>query len=146
MANGDVSEVVRREESAGFGADRYCFLGIGENGHLAFNDPPADFEVEDPYLVSNWTSLPRPAGGRGLVHGSVASSDSRDLYVGAPDSEGERILAVVPDSRKAQAIKACFEGEISPMARLRFSYSCECDGVSDTKSAALLSPALLTSA
>ena len=28
-----------------------AFVGIGENGHLAFNDPPADFEVEDPYII-----------------------------------------------------------------------------------------------
>ena len=28
-----------------------AFVGIGENGHLAFNDPPADFETEEPYLV-----------------------------------------------------------------------------------------------
>src|SRR2546430_8566030 len=29
------------------------FVGIGENGHLAFNDPPADFETEEPYLIVN---------------------------------------------------------------------------------------------
>ena len=28
-----------------------AFVGIGENGHLAFNDPPADFETEEPYIV-----------------------------------------------------------------------------------------------
>ena len=28
-----------------------AFIGIGENGHLAFNDPPADFETEEPYIV-----------------------------------------------------------------------------------------------
>jgi glucosamine-6-phosphate deaminase len=28
-----------------------AFAGIGENGHLAFNDPPADFVSEDPYIV-----------------------------------------------------------------------------------------------
>src|SRR5207248_11383883 len=30
-----------------------AFVGIGENGHLAFNDPPADFETEEPYLIVN---------------------------------------------------------------------------------------------
>src|SRR6266581_4890380 len=50
--DGDVSEVVRREGEALVSAPiDIAFLGIGENGHLAFNDPPADFEVEDPYLV-----------------------------------------------------------------------------------------------
>src|SRR5215469_293605 len=28
-----------------------AFVGIGENGHLAFNDPPADFQTEEPYLI-----------------------------------------------------------------------------------------------
>src|SRR5271166_6406550 len=28
-----------------------AFLGIGENGHIAFNDPPADFATEDPYIM-----------------------------------------------------------------------------------------------
>ena len=28
-----------------------CFAGIGENCHLAFNDPPADFETDEPYIV-----------------------------------------------------------------------------------------------
>jgi glucosamine-6-phosphate deaminase len=28
-----------------------ALVGIGENGHLAFNDPPADFETTKPYLV-----------------------------------------------------------------------------------------------
>src|SRR6266702_5559919 len=30
-----------------------AFLGIGENGHIAFNDPPADFDIEEPYIVVN---------------------------------------------------------------------------------------------
>ena len=28
-----------------------AFLGVGENGHIAFNDPPADFEIEEPYIT-----------------------------------------------------------------------------------------------
>src|SRR6202012_1691652 len=35
------------------GAVDVAFVGIGENGHLAFNDPPADFQTEEPYLVVN---------------------------------------------------------------------------------------------
>ncbi len=30
-----------------------AFLGIGENGHIAFYDPPADFETDDPYIIVN---------------------------------------------------------------------------------------------
>ena len=50
--DGDAVEVVRRvgKDLASAPID-IAFLGIGENGHLAFNDPPADFEIEDPYLI-----------------------------------------------------------------------------------------------
>src|SRR5438270_9481249 len=50
--DGDVASVVQRESAALASAPiDVAFLGIGENGHLAFNDPPADFNSEDPYLV-----------------------------------------------------------------------------------------------
>jgi glucosamine-6-phosphate deaminase len=61
--------------------------------------------------------------------------------------KAKEILAVVPDSRKAQAIKACFEGEISPMAPASILRTHRIATVYlDTNSAALLSPVLLTSA
>jgi glucosamine-6-phosphate deaminase len=50
----DPSEVLRR-----VGRELTCapidiaFLGIGENGHIAFNDPPADFDTEEPYIIVN---------------------------------------------------------------------------------------------
>src|SRR4051794_24550546 len=50
--DGDVADVVKRANEAAASAPiDIAFLGIGENGHLAFNDPPADFETEEPYLV-----------------------------------------------------------------------------------------------
>jgi len=52
-----------------------AFVGIGENGHLAFNDPPADFETEEPYLVSRST---RPAAASSSARaGSRASRRCR---------------------------------------------------------------------
>lgn len=52
--DGDVPDVVRRASAALASAPvDIAFLGIGENGHLAFNDPPADFEIEDPYITVN---------------------------------------------------------------------------------------------
>ncbi len=45
-----------------------AFLGIGENGHIAFNDPPANFTTEDPYIMVNLDEvLPPAAGGRRMV-------------------------------------------------------------------------------
>src|SRR6185437_4755794 len=52
--DGDVSSVLARASAALASAPiDVAFLGIGENGHLAFNDPPADFETEQPYLTVN---------------------------------------------------------------------------------------------
>jgi len=61
--------------------------------------------------------------------------------------KAKEILAVVPDARKAQAIKACFEGEVTPMAPASILRTHPNATVYlDTNSAALLSPAVLTSA
>ena len=51
---GDLKAVCRKTGDAlNAGPVQVAFVGIGENGHLAFNDPPADFETETPYLVVN---------------------------------------------------------------------------------------------
>ena len=68
-----------------------AFAGIGENGHLAFNDPPADFDTEDPYLVVRLDdALPGAAGGGRLVRAAGGRPGDRDLDVGPPDSQGPR--------------------------------------------------------
>jgi len=57
--------------------------------------------------------------------------------------KAKEILAVVPDRRKAQAVKACFEGEISPMAPASILRTHPNATIYlDTNSAALLSTAL----
>jgi len=61
--------------------------------------------------------------------------------------KAKEILAVVPDSRKAQAVKACLEGEISPMAPASILRTHPNATVYlDRNSASLLSSALETSA
>ncbi len=56
----DPRDVIRRtSEAISAGAIDISFVGIGENGHLAFNDPPADFETEEPYIT---VTLIRNAG------------------------------------------------------------------------------------
>jgi glucosamine-6-phosphate deaminase len=93
-----------------------AFLGIGENGHIAFNDPPADFETEEPFLVVNLDlACRRQQVGEGWykdlseVPKQAISMSVRQIL------KARDILAVVPDSRKAQAVKASFDGEIGPM-------------------------------
>jgi glucosamine-6-phosphate deaminase len=94
-----------------------AFAGIGENGHLAFNDPPADFETEEPYLVVTLDeACRRQQVGEGWfaniseVPRQAISMSVRQIL------KAKEIIVVVPDARKAPAVKVCFEGEISPMA------------------------------
>ncbi len=94
-----------------------AFVGIGENGHLAFNDPPADFETTRPYLVVTLDEqCRRQQVGEGWfpsirdVPAQAISMSVRQIL------ESREIICVVPDARKAEAVKACFEGEVSPMA------------------------------
>ena len=94
-----------------------AFVGIGENGHLAFNDPPANFETEEPYIVVNLDeACRRQQVGEGwfqildAVPRQAISMSVKQVL------KAREIIAVVPDARKAEAIKACFGGEITPMA------------------------------
>jgi glucosamine-6-phosphate deaminase len=93
------------------------FVGIGENGHLAFNDPPADFATDDPYLIVTLDdACRRQQVGEGWfasiedVPAQAISMSVRQILKSA------EIIAVVPDARKAEAVQECVEGPISPMA------------------------------
>jgi glucosamine-6-phosphate deaminase len=93
------------------------FLGIGENGHIAFNDPPADFETEEPYLVVELDEACRRQQVGEAWFADISQVPKQALSMSVKQIlKAKEILAVVPDTRKAQALKACFEGEISPMA------------------------------
>lgn len=94
-----------------------AFLGIGENGHIAFNDPPADFNTEDPYIIVNLDEACRLQQVGEAWFANISQVPARAISMSARQIlKAKEILAVVPDKRKAQAVKACFEGEISPMA------------------------------
>ncbi len=93
-----------------------AFVGIGENGHLAFNDPPADFETDRPYLVVTLdAACRRQQVGEGWfaseldVPSQAISMSVRQIL------KSREVVCVVPDARKAAAVKACLEGDISPM-------------------------------
>jgi len=94
-----------------------AFAGVGENGHLAFNDPPADFETDEAYMVVNLDEdCRRQQLGEGWfptladVPWQALSMTIRQLM------KAEHILCIAPDTRKAKAIRACFGGEVSPAA------------------------------
>jgi glucosamine-6-phosphate deaminase len=94
-----------------------AFVGIGENGHLAFNDPPADFETEEAFIVVNLDQACRlqQVGEGWFKDLSTVPTQAISMSV-RQVMKSKEILAVVPDARKARAIKACFDGEINPMA------------------------------
>lgn len=145
----DTEEVVRRTSAALLSAPiDVAFVGIGENGHLAFNDPPADFEIEDPYLVVKLdVACRRQQLGEGWF-ASLADVPQRAISMSVRQIlKAKQILCFVPDARKAKAVKACFEGEISPMAPASILRTHPNTTVYlDQQSAALLRPATLASA
>jgi len=94
-----------------------AFVGIGENGHLAFNDPPADFETEEPYLLVKLDEVcRRQQMGEGWFR-SISEVPERAISMSVRQIlKAKVIICIVPDARKANAVKACLEGEISPLA------------------------------
>jgi len=92
-----------------------AFIGIGENGHLAFNDPPADFETEKPYLVVNLDEACRKQQlGEGwfptlndVPKQAISMSVKQILKSGA-------IVCTVPDERKANAVRGAVQGAVTP--------------------------------
>lgn len=92
-----------------------AFVGIGENGHLAFNDPPADFVTEEAYLV---VELDEACRRQQLGEGWFASLDDvprRAISMSIRQIlKAREILCVVPDARKARAVRDCLEGDVSP--------------------------------
>ena len=90
-------------------------IGIGENGHIAFNDPPADFTTRQPYLVVELDEACRKQQmGEGWfptledVPTRAISMSVRQLL------ESEWIVCSVPDRRKAQALHDTLYGKITP--------------------------------
>ena len=121
-----------------------AFLGIGENGHIAFNDPPADFETEEPYIIVNLDEACRQQQVGEAWFADISQVPRQAISMSARQIlKAKEILAVVPDTRKAQAVKLCFEGDISPMAPASILRTHPNATVYlDKNSAALLGPAL----
>ncbi|MFW5944489.1 MAG: glucosamine-6-phosphate deaminase [Bacteroidota bacterium] len=92
-----------------------AFIGIGENGHIAFNDPPADFETKDPFIVVNLDqACKKQQVGEGWF-ASLENVPSKAITMSVSQiMKSNNIICTVPGERKAEAVKKCFEGEISP--------------------------------
>ena len=92
-----------------------ALVGIGVNGHLAFNDPPADFQTDRPYLVVELDeACRRQQLGEGWfptledVPDRAISMSIRQIM------KSHAIVCSVPEQRKAPAVKAALEGPVTP--------------------------------
>ena len=92
-----------------------AFIGIGENGHVAFNDPPADFETEDPYIVVNLDeACRRQQLGEGWfmtmddVPQQAISMSCRQIM------KAKTIICTAPEKRKAEAVRDTVNGAVTP--------------------------------
>jgi glucosamine-6-phosphate deaminase len=120
LLNGDdnPAEVIRTAGKALQAAPvDVAFVGIGENAHLAFNDPPADFETEAPYLLVKLDeACRRQQMGEGWFSTLKEVPEQAISMSVKQILKAKEIICIAPDARKANAVKACLEGEISPMA------------------------------
>jgi len=93
-----------------------AFVGIGENAHLAFNDPPADFETEEPYIIVN---LDEDCRNQQMGEGwfdTVNDVPKQAISMGIKQIlKSTNIICSVPDARKSKAVKKVVEGKITPL-------------------------------
>jgi len=86
-----------------------AFVGVGENGHLAFNDPPANFKIEDPYIIVNLDEHCRKQQvGEGWFN-SIEDVPQQAISMSIKQiMKSKNIICTIPGKRKAQAVKDCF--------------------------------------
>lgn len=91
-----------------------ALVGIGENGHLAFNDPPADFDTEVPFIVVELDEACRKQQmGEGWFD-RIEDVPRRAISMSIKQIlKSDKIICSVPDQRKAEAAKHCLEGEVT---------------------------------
>ena len=91
-------------------------VGIGENGHLAFNDPPADMDTEEPFII---VELDEDCRAQQVGEGWFSSIE--DVPTGAISMSIRQIMkagsvvCTVPDRRKAEALRNAVEGNVTNM-------------------------------
>ena len=93
-----------------------AFIGIGENGHLAFNDPPADFETEDPYIIVDLDEKCRMQQyGEGWFNDLQSVPKSAVSMSIKQIMKSGSIICTVPDERKTEAVKKTIYDPVSPL-------------------------------
>jgi len=92
-----------------------CFLGIGENGHVAFNEPPADFQTEEPYIIVHLDDVSRK---QQLDQGWFASLDEVPALAISMSvrqlMKSRNLICTATGPRKTAVVKSTVEGPITP--------------------------------
>ena len=92
-----------------------AFIGIGENGHLAFNDPPADLKTEMPYLEVHLDQACRQQQCNEGWFPTVEEVPEKAISMTVNHIlKSHAIICTVPGERKAEAIKKTLENGIIP--------------------------------
>ena len=117
-----------------------ALVGIRENGHLAFNDPPADFQTEASYLLVNLDeACRRQQMGEGWFK-NLDEVPRQAISMGIRQiMKSGCLICSVPDERKARAVKNTLEAPVSPdvPASIMREHAC-CSLYLDPPSACLL--------
>ena len=92
-----------------------ALIGIGENAHIAFNDPPADFDNDNAYIV---VKLDDKCRNQQLGEGWFATIDDVPTHAVSMTvkeiMKSKVIISCVPHKVKAQAIKDTLENDLTP--------------------------------
>lgn len=122
-----------------------ALVGIGENGHLAFNDPPADFDTEEPFII---VDLDKKCREQQLAEGwfdSLEGVPRQAISMSIQQiMKSKHIICSVPGSRKAATVKDCLENPVSnlyPASILRLHS--DCNYFFDKESSAMVSPEVI---
>lgn len=105
-----------------------ALVGVGENGHLAFNDPPADFDIERAYIVVNLDDKCREQQFAEGWFKSIDEVPKQAISMSVKQiMRSKHIICSVPDSRKASAVKDSLEQPVSnayPASILQLHSNC----------------------
>ncbi|GAB3894593.1 glucosamine-6-phosphate deaminase [Larkinella knui] len=117
LINGEIdpqAEIRQLSNLIGLHPIDVALAGIGENGHLAFNDPPADFETEEPYLIVNLDAACRRQQFNEGWFPSLEDVPTQAISMSVRQiMKSRHIICSVPDERKARAVKDTLEQPVS---------------------------------
>ncbi|RYU92765.1 glucosamine-6-phosphate deaminase [Emticicia agri] len=93
-----------------------ALVGIGENGHLAFNDPPADFDTEEPYIIVDLDTACRQQQLNEGWFGSMSEVPEKAISMSIRQiMQSKSMICSVPDERKAEAVRNAIKQTVSPL-------------------------------